>query len=240
MFWQDKALQHAKDQFPKESCGLLVNYNGKQIYKKCKNLSLTATEQFILDPVDWAEIEDEYGKENIIGIVHSHPDTDPIPSAADNLAAARTNIRWWIVNPQTEVWYDFMPKDYKESLIGRQWIWNLTDCWSLVREYYQAELDIVLKDYVRPKDVDDFIYNPLFEKYFEDCGFVEVKNILDMKKHDAILMNICGEGLNHVGVYVGDNQILHHMQGRLSCKQDYTGWFRKCTGRIVRYANLYS
>ena len=198
MFWQNKALQHAQDQFPKESCGLLVNYNGKQIYKKCKNLSLTATEQFILDPVDWAEIEDEYGKENIIGIVHSHPDTDPIPSAADNLAAARTNIRWWIVNPQTEVWYDFMPKDYKESLIGRQWIWNLTDCWSLVREYYQAELDIVLKDYVRPEDVDDFIYNPLFEKYFEDCGFVEVKNILDMKKHDAILMNICGEGLNHV------------------------------------------
>ena len=45
-------------------------------------------------------------------------------------------------------------------------------------------------------------------------------------------------GLNHVGVYVGDNEILHHMQGRLSCKQDYTGWFRKCTGRVVRYANL--
>lgn len=240
MYWQDKALAHAKEEDPKESCGLLINFKGKHIYEKCKNLSTAAADQFILDPLDWASIEDKYGKDNIEAIIHSHPHTEPIPSPTDHVSAARTGLKWWIVNPRTEIWNSFMPQEYKASLIGRPWIWNITDCWSLVREYYQAELNIKLKDYTRPNNPDDFISNPLFEKYFEDCGFIDVKNINDIQKHDPILMNVCGNGLNHVGVYVGDNQILHHMQGRLSCKQDYTGWFRKCTGRVVRYANLSS
>ena len=240
MDWQVKALAHAKENYPNESCGLLINFKGKQLYQKCKNISNFADDQFILDPVDWAAAEDKYGFDNIQGIVHSHPHTEPIPSPQDHVMAARIGKKWWIVNPITEKWNSFTPKEYKESLIGRPWIWNVTDCWSLVREYFQAELNIVLKDYKRPNDPDEFISNPLFEKYFKDCGFVEISNINDLKKHDAILMNVCGSGLNHVGVYVGDNEILHHMQGRLSCRQDYTGWFRKCTGRIVRYANLYS
>ena len=41
MSWKEEALIHAKDQDPKESCGLLLNIRGKERYYPCRNLSMT-------------------------------------------------------------------------------------------------------------------------------------------------------------------------------------------------------
>ena len=38
MNWKEEALVHAKDQDPKESCGLLLNIRGKERYFPCRNL----------------------------------------------------------------------------------------------------------------------------------------------------------------------------------------------------------
>ena len=37
MNWKEEALAHAKDQDPKESCGLLLNIRGKEKYFPCQN-----------------------------------------------------------------------------------------------------------------------------------------------------------------------------------------------------------
>ena len=39
MNWKEAALAHAKDQDPKECCGLLLNIRGKERYHPCRNLS---------------------------------------------------------------------------------------------------------------------------------------------------------------------------------------------------------
>ena len=40
MTWKDKALLHAQQEDPKESCGLLLNVKGKEKYYPCGNLSM--------------------------------------------------------------------------------------------------------------------------------------------------------------------------------------------------------
>jgi len=233
MNWKDAALFHAKDQDPKESCGLLLNIKGKEKYYPCNNLSMTQHQCFIIDPIDYVKA-DNLGE--IIAIVHSHPTTPPTPSQADRISCEHSNLPWYIVNPKTEQWADLKPEGYKAELCGRPWVWGITDCWSLVRDWYKEEKNIELVDYERSMTPEEFLENPLFEKYAKNTGFRELANDEALKKGDVLLMSILHPTLNHVAIFLGD-MVLHHLADRLSCKEPYSEWLLKCTGKRYRYAS---
>ena len=48
MTWKNAAMAHAKEQDPKESCGLLIEIKGKEKYFPCKNLSNWSNQCFII------------------------------------------------------------------------------------------------------------------------------------------------------------------------------------------------
>jgi len=204
MNWKEDALVHAKNQYPKESVGLLLNIKGKQRYYPCENLSITANYQFILNPEDYVKA-DKLG--DIIAIVHSHPNTPPQASEADLVSCEDSNLPWYIVNPITEEWAD----------------------------WYRQNKNIHLVDYERSMTPEEFLKNPLFERYALDTGFVELPPYEQAKEGDVLLMSIMHPTLNHVAIFLGD-MVLHHLADRLSCREPYSEWLQKCTAKRYRYA----
>ena len=231
MTWKDAALKHAKEQDPRESVGVLIVIKGKEEYYPCNNLSTYSQQCFILDPVDYVKA-DALGE--ITAIVHSHPVTPPSPSQADKVSCEQSGLKWHIVNPKTETWGYCEPTGYKPPLIGRQWLWGVTDCWSLVRDYYKEQHNIQLLDYQRPTTPQDFLDNPLFEQYAERTGFRQLNKDEKLQKGDVLLMSILHPTLNHVAIFLGD-EILHHLADRLSTREPYNEWLLKCTGKRYRY-----
>lgn len=232
MTWKDEALDHAHRARPREACGLLVVIKGKETYVPCRNLALT-TEQFILSPEDYAQAED---RGEILAIVHSHPSTPAEPSQADRVSCEKTGLPWHICNPNSGDWAYLEPSGYKAPLVGRAWVWAVTDCWTLVRDWY-CEQGLPLADYDRPPSPEAFADAPLFDLYWRTAGFYSLPENDPLQPGDALLMGIGGQGMNHVGVYIGDGMLLHHLRGRLSSTDMYGGWLQKCTGRRLRHYN---
>lgn len=232
MSWKDVALAHAKEQDPKESCGLLIDKKGKEKYFPCKNLSNWSNQCFIIDPVDYAKAEDS-GK--ILAVIHSHPTTQPVASQADMISCEDSKLPWHIVNPKTEQWGYYEPSGYKPPLIGRHWVWGITDCWSLVRDWYKETKDIVLKDWERPITPEEFIADPMFERCAWRTGFRQLRPEEKLENGDLLFMSILATGLNHVAIFI-DGDVLHHLADRISCKEPYNEWLLKCTGMRLRYA----
>ena len=223
-------LQHAQAEQPKECCGLICVVKGRRRYFPCNNLAETPDEHFVLDPMDYANAE-EQGE--VVAIIHSHPITNPEPSEADLVACEKTGVPWHIINPLTEQWGYCEPSGYELPYVGRVFVHGVVACYTLVRDWYAREYGIELRDYDRRDQWWNHGYNLYLENFAKE-GFSEIP-VADVQPGDLILMNLSSPVPNHAAIYLGDQLVLHHVQQRLSSRDVYGGYYGKITACALRH-----
>jgi len=227
---QQQILEHARAEFPREACGLVAVVKGRRRYFPCRNIAETPDEHFILDPTDYAETED---KGEIVAVIHSHPTTNHNPSQADRVACEKSGLPWHIVNPQTGQWGYCEPAGFELPYVGREFSFGVVDCYSLCRDWYGRELGLKLSDYDR-RDKFWLRGENLYLDNFASEGFREIP-LEELQYGDAVLMQLESPLPNHAAIYLGDQQILHHVQGRLSSRDIYGGYYWKSTAKALRH-----
>lgn len=234
MTWRNEAIQHAIAEMPREACGLVVIIKGRERYKPCRNMAI-GTDQFIMDPADYAEAD---AQGDIMAVVHSHPNGPASPSQADLVSCEATGLPWHIVSVPGGQWHYMEPTGYQAPLVGREWSHSVLDCYSLIRDWFAQERGIALPDFYR-QDEWWLRGGDLYLDGFPRAGFREIAPA-DMNEGDVILMRVASPVPNHGAVYLGDNRIIHHVQNRLSCRDIYSEFWRQRTTHVLRHENHYS
>ena len=101
MTFKSAAKQHALEEAPKESCGIVVN----NVYYPCKNISDTPEDNFAIHPKDFLKAR---SKGKLQYIVHSHPTGEPA-SLIDIKACKATKLKWYIYLNNTDKWLTINP-----------------------------------------------------------------------------------------------------------------------------------
>lgn len=227
------ALAHAQGVFPQEACGLVVVVKGKEKFWPCENLSPVANDEFSMSPEDYAAADDAG---EIVELFHSHVNIPPIPSQADMVSCEVTGLKWVILSLPTETWHEFEPSGYEAPLVGRVHCWGTLDCWTVVWDWYKRERGLELLNVPRSREFWKDGTDILGANY-KKAGFRTLGEEEPLEEGDVLLMQTGDSTVpNHVALYIGDDQILHHAEGRLSSRDVYGGWFKKHTVRAVRYA----
>lgn len=235
---------HGEQEYPRECCGLIAIVKGRERYFPCENRA-QGSDHFTLSSEDYSTVED-LGE--ITAICHSHPNAPSTPSQADLVSCEATELPWHIVRVDTGV--DDVPKSleisttlptgYIAPLVGRQFAHGVLDCYSIVRDWYLQERDIVLPNFERPDLWWNDGHSDLYTEGFPVAGFKRIGyTIHDCTPEigDVFLMQIRSKNHkpNHAGVYVGDGLMIHHLHGRLSSKDFYGGMYQDYTRAILRY-----
>ena len=111
--WQKKALQHAKDALPNESCGLVVEIDNKKEYFPCSNVAVEGVNSFTIDPEDWVKAEDSG---TVLHICHSHPNGDLTASEEDIESCNYIGLSWFIFDPLNDEVQELKPEALKPLL----------------------------------------------------------------------------------------------------------------------------
>lgn len=198
--------QHALDVFPQECCGFIADDK----YYRQENQSSDPNNSFVIDRKSMAAAR----KIGLEAIVHSHPKGLVCPSKADMENQIENQVPWLLLTTDGEfvsepiLFGDTAPIP---NLMKRTFRHGVTDCYSMIRDYYRLELGITLKEF--PRDWEWWLEgDDLYASGFKEAGFVKI-GADDIQPGDVFLANIRSKTPNHGGVYVGNELVLHHLTG---------------------------
>ncbi len=204
------AQAHAVAEYPRESCGLVVD--GK--YTPYKNIHPKPEQAFKMATNAWLSA---HKRGEIQAVIHSHPDGPDCPSADDMQGQVDTAIPWGIICTDGKdclptTWFgDAVPTP---TLTGRGFRHGVTDCYSLIRDYYKTQRGILLPEFPRNWEWWTEDDGDLYGQGFKQAGFVKITPE-EVRPGDVFLAQIMSKVPNHGGVLLEGGLALHHLSAKL-------------------------
>ncbi|PZP71761.1 NlpC/P60 family protein [Methylorubrum populi] len=132
-----------------------------------------------------------------------------------------------------------------EGLLGRPFQHGVSDCYSLMRDFYRINFGIDVPDIARPNnwwepDAEGKHLN-LYLDHYSWAGFSIMTSMrpLDWRPGDVILMAIRSSVANHGAILLPDGKIIHHLAGYLSQIEPYSRpLYRDTTVAILRHPEV--
>ena len=222
--------EHILACYPMEACGVVIQNK----FIPVENVHIDPINNFSFSQKDCLKFSD------VDAIIHSHTmeifQEDPrTPSYSDMISMRNTDTVWGILHCDGENVTDILwanPIEVPE-LLGRDYISNVLDCFTLARDYYRKNYNVDLGLHPRPANWEE--WNPNYiEQNFISCGF-EVKPFSKIiQPSDILLININSDIANHIGVVVGQDTFIHHLYKRKS-NSDTIGKWKRYIKQILTY-----
>jgi proteasome lid subunit RPN8/RPN11 len=234
------AQNHARAEFPNESCGFIA----RSKYYPCKNTAEDPTKSFEIDD---ARLTTAITGGKLKAIVHSHPNGPIYPTEWDMRQQIAFDAPFLIVTlndtdfGEIVGWGDDLPM---VPVLERPFIHGVFDCYSLIRDTFRLGREELLKQGIAwpldpillpevPRDdnwwqkSDDDLYTAHFKKF----GFHQIKR--EEAKPGDIFMIAVGDAranpkkrINHAGMLIGGGLLLQHLPARLSRREGASLWAR--------------
>lgn len=229
-------MRHAKEVYPQECCGVVTQKSRVQRYHRIDNVHPDPENHFMMDVSQYAEVMDS--DQEIIAIAHSHTGdgATTLPSAHDTCMCDEMQITWVIVSlPEGDMRF---VEPATRPLTGRPWALGSYDCWGLIMAWHKQH-GVNLRDFRKPYEW----WKPehgenLYQDNYLSEGFIPSPDQEMPRPGDMVIFQLQSEVWNHAGIYLGDNQLLHHMQGKLSKIDVYSGWYQEHAKMICRHKDL--
>jgi proteasome lid subunit RPN8/RPN11 len=230
---------HAIAQFPKESCGFIAD----GAYVACENTDPKPETEFTIDDPRY-ETAVTSGK--LQAIIHSHPNGPLAPSELDMSQQIISDVPWGIIMlnetgfHKMAAWGGKLPI---APVIARPFLHGILDCYSMVRDVFRLGKDELAKQGVSwplaPIELPEVARGAdwwssggdLYSDHLAKAGFKQISRS-EAQPGDGFL---CALGdsrdnpkkvLNHAGVLLECDQILHHFPTRISARMPAGVWAR--------------
>jgi proteasome lid subunit RPN8/RPN11 len=239
--------------YPNEICGYL-HHDGT--FHEQLNLTEDKTKSIELCPLKFLEQKDA-----IFAIVHSHTQRSHIhiqtPSLADLLLANEVQLPLYISALDSGNYYTpvKVPPDPSKEYLNRPYIFGVSDCGCLIRDYYLFEFNIHIKipltDHLtEKKSWADLIKRVLEANKLQEHNLlqqdnvgeaIKSNNLIDitktgqLQKGDLLIISILGFKDNHAMIYLGNGLVLN--QGEFSKIEPLELYLNKIT-KVYRYPDL--
>lgn len=226
-------FRHAESVYPNECVGVVMQKSRVQKYYPIDNVHSDPENHGEPDAQQYGDaVCDDNGV--MIAFVHSHTGdgATTMPSTHDECMCNEFGVPFVIVSlPEGDL---RIVEPESPPLIGRPWSLGSYDCWGLVMAFHKLH-GIELTDYRSDKAWWREGGNLYQELHLKE-GLIPTGK--DPVFGDVILMQIQSEVWNHAGIYVGDNQLLHHLENRVSRRDIYSGWYQEKTVLVCRHKDL--